>query len=176
MKKDFFAKTNSKGFFSFILTLVLILILFNITIQINNTTKELEKTKNELVKTEIAQKERTIIENNIDKIIKVKLEEQLISKNYNTTKIQKEINSKLIQYLSNKVNSCDTIYKTTKELTLNFLNENTAAFIFDKDGLTYAEYTFTSNITKSNNICKEFGDKTIIEFKIPNDYSIKIID
>lgn len=167
---------NSKGVFSFIIILAIISIILITTITINNSNQNLEKTKNELIKIEISQKERTLIENNIDKIIETKLREQIILKNYNSLKIQKEINSKLLTYLQNKAQTCDTFSSTKGELSLNYLNNNSTTYAIQNEYTNYGEYSYTSNLTKNTLICKEFGEKTIIEFKIPINYTTKVIN
>jgi hypothetical protein len=176
-KKHFFMKIKSeKGFFSFIIVILIIGIILTITINLNSVNQKLLETKNELIKTEISQKERTLLENNVDKIIEIKLREQILLKNYNSYKIQNEINSKLLKYLQNRSNSCDTLTNQKENLSINFLNNNTTAYVIQTENASFGEYTFTSNLTKTNIVCKELGDKTKIEFRIPAGYNTKIID
>ena len=125
----FMKKLNQKGLFNFIIVIIIIGIIFSVTINSNKIRKELEETKNELIITEINQKEQTLLENNVDKIIETKLREQILLKNFNSHKIQTEINTKLYNYLKDKTYACDTITESKKTLTTNYLNNTTNTYI-----------------------------------------------
>ncbi|HNV01035.1 MAG TPA: hypothetical protein PKK60_01250 [archaeon] len=167
---------NQKGLFNFIIVIIIIGIIFTLVINSNKIKEELEKTKNELIITEISQKEQIILENNVDKIIETKLREQILLKNFNSFKIQNEINTKLYNYLKDKANACDTISESKNTLTTNYLNNTTNAYTLQTENVSLGEYTFTSNLTKNQIICKSLGEKTKIEFRIPIGYNIKVIN
>lgn len=172
----FMTKLKQKGFFSFIIVVLIIGIIFVSTINCNKINEKFDKTKNELIITEINQKEQVLLENNVDKIIEMKLREQILSKNFNSYKIQNEINSKLLTYLIDKANACDTISQNKSGLNLIYLNNTTAAYSLQTETVSEGEYIFTSNITKNQIVCKELGEKTKIEFMIPIGYTIRIIN
>ncbi len=163
-----------KGFFSFavVIAMLVIILIFSLALQNNNLF--LEKTKNGLMKIEQANKERTIIENNTDKIILLKLEEQIHKQNFNTTLIQNEINSKLFSYLKDKSSAMNLFFEETGAITINYLNQNTTTFILKANGLNYAEYTYCSSTLKNTFIGKNILG-TGINFYIPIGYTIKII-
>ncbi|MDD3084248.1 MAG: hypothetical protein PHP82_04460, partial [Candidatus ainarchaeum sp.] len=60
---------KNNGLFTFIMLLVMLLILLELNIFLQKNDLSFEKTKNELIKLEEANKKRTIMEENIDKII-----------------------------------------------------------------------------------------------------------
>ena len=75
---------NEKGFSGFILTTLMLALMLSFTIQLNENKLIMKETINELIKTEMGNKERTLIENNLDKIIQTKLNEQITLQNFNT--------------------------------------------------------------------------------------------
>ncbi len=170
-----FKKRKQKGFFSFVIVLALALILLTIVAEVQNNNSLLAKTKNELIKSEIGHKEKTLLESNTDTIIETKLKEQMKLRNFKSTSIENAINTALYNYLKEKAKTYDTITKKQETLSINYLNENTKVFIYEIDGTTYGEYSFTSNLTKSSTIRAELGDKTKQEFFIPAGYIIKKI-
>jgi hypothetical protein len=166
---------NSKGFFGFAIVLAMSLILFQANYGLQKSFFETEKTKNELIKAEQANKERTLLENNTDKIIYIKLLEQIITKNYNRIKARNEINIALENYLKNKAEA-KTIYgEKTGEITLDCLNENSEVFILPAKHVVYAEYAYTSDKTKTNIVGKKLGNEIKTEFKIPIGSTTRLI-
>jgi hypothetical protein len=127
------------------------------------------------MKIEQANKERTILENNVDKIINKKLTEQILKQNFNITTAQNEINSALSKYLQNKVDATNLFYEKKFELNLTYLNKNTSVIIIKAEGLTYGEYDYTSNPIKNEIVGKKIGNKLKTNFKIPAGYMQKII-
>jgi hypothetical protein len=164
-----------KGFFSFAVVLGMILILFWFNYELDNNGQEIEVVKNELMKIEQANKERTLLENNVDKIIATKLTEQILKKNFNITSAQNEINKQLFKYLENKVDATNLFYEKKFELNISYLNKNTSVILIKAEGLTYGEYDYTSNITKNEIVGKKIGNKLKTNFQIPTGYSQKII-
>jgi len=61
------------------------------------------------------------------------------------------------------------------ELSLDFLNQTTSLELFETKNIKYAQFVFTSNISKNKNISKVFGKNFKIIFKIPINYSKKVI-
>ncbi len=160
-----------KGFFSFAIAMAMLVILLYFTIGNNENQLLFEKTKNELMKAEESNKERTLLENNTDKIISVKLNEQILLKNYNVIKAQNSINSALANYLKNKTNTSGIFFENLGEVSTTFLNENSSVLILTVRGVTYAEYTYTSNPSLNTIVSKRFGEKIITYFKIPIGYT-----
>lgn len=168
-------KENKKGFLSFALVLAMILCLLYMALALQETNFEFEKTKNELIKAEQANKERTLLENGTDRIITAKLEEQIMLENFNVQKAKNEINSKLAQYLKGKTITTNLFRQKTGEISTNFLNENTTAQILKGKNLAYAEWTYSSNTAKNSIISAKFGNKIISYFEIPIGHTQKII-
>jgi hypothetical protein len=163
-----------KGFTSFALVLAMALILFYFTNTTQTNQLGMEKVKHELMKAEQANKERTLLENNTDKIILEKLKEQIIKKNFNAQQVQNEINSKLAEYLKGKAHTATILREKTGETNPAYLNENTSIMIIKGKTGTYAEYYFTSTITKNTTISAQFGNKIISYFEMPIGYTEKI--
>jgi len=168
-------KLSEKGFFSFIIVLVLAVVILTITAEQQKTNSIFVEIKNELIKNEQSHKEKIIMENNTDTIIQTELTKQMILRNFNQTLIENAINSRLFDYLKDKTKTFDSITKTSGTLSMNYLNENTKAFIYEIEGIMYGEYIFSSNLTKSSTIKKELGEKTKQEFMIPAGYTIRKI-
>lgn len=166
---------KNNGLFTFIILLVMLLILLELNIFLQKNNLSFEKTKNELIKLEEANKKRTIMEENIDKIIFLKLEENLKKNNSNIFDVQKEINSFILNYLKEKAKATNLFLENEKNLSLNYLNENSVVSIIKIKNITYSEYVFTSNVSKTNNISSKIGNEIKVNFKIPIDYSIKVV-
>lgn len=164
-----------KGFLSFTLVLAMIIVLLWLSVAGTKNAFELEKTKNELIKAEQANKERTLLENNFDKIVKIKLEEQIMLGNFNVHTAQNEINSAIAKYLIGKANTSNLMYEKTGEINKEFLNENTSVQILKAQGVVYAEYVYASNLMKNSIISKKLGNKIISYFKVPIGYTQKKI-
>lgn len=164
-----------KGFAAFVLMICVTMLLLNISALLQKNSFEIAKNENELIKAELAQKERTLLENNTDTIIQTKLAEEILKRNFNSKKIQNSINSTLLNYLTNRAEACEIITKKRNKLDLIFLNKNTNAFSFEVDGVIYAEYSFVSNIQKSEIVCKILGGEVLLEYKIPTGYTIRAV-
>jgi len=164
-----------KGFFAYAATMAMIIILLFFIPSITNNTNELEKTKNELIIAEEANKERTLIENNTDKIIYAKLNEQIGTQNFQVLLAQNEINYALEKYLRNKTSATTILGQKIGETTKDFLNENSSVAIFQTKEIIYAEYVFTSNLTKNTTVSVKLGNKIINQFQIPPGSTTKII-
>jgi hypothetical protein len=164
-----------KGFIAFVITLAIALLMLCTTQYFENNQNMMNSTEKELIKAEMAHKERTLLENNTDTIIKTKLEGELLKKNFNPYKIQTEINSALLHYLESRASACEIISKKKNKLDIFFLNKNTSAYAFTIDGITYAEYSYVSNTQKSEIVCKILGGNILLEYQIPPGYTIKVV-
>lgn len=162
-----------KGFASFILMISVLMLLLNVNNLLQKNSFEIIENKNELIKAEIAQKERTLLENNTDTIVEAKLAEEILKRNFNSNKIQNSINNALLNYLNNRAQACEIITKKRNKLDLIFLNRNTNAFALEVDGVIYAEYSYVSNIQKSEIVCKILQGNILLEYKIPTGYTIR---
>ncbi|MGI6589078.1 MAG: hypothetical protein ACOX1V_00220 [Candidatus Iainarchaeum sp.] len=160
---------NEKGFSGFILTTLMLALMLSFTIQLNENKLIMKETINELIKTEMGNKERTLIENNLDKIIQTKLNEQITLQNFNTQTAKKIINQEIYNYLKDKA----TIQKLTGSntpLTQLFLNQNSSVQLLKSEYLIYAQYVYaTSNTTTK--IKQQIGENIITEFIFPQNYS-----
>lgn len=163
---------NKCGFVGFALILAMSVLLLFFTIQLNQNNEIMEKTKNELIKAETANKERTLLENNVDKIIDVKLNEQILLQNFNTSNAKKSINLALFNYL-NKKTKVYLFNGATDELSTTFLNQNSSVQLLKSEYFIYAEYVYAQN-TPTTQLKQIFGNKLISEFIFPTNYN-KII-
>ncbi len=163
-----------KGFVSFFLLLIICTALIAFAQQTSTSNLRLEEIKNELIKAEEANKQRTILENNTDLIIKAKLEEQINQKNFNREKAKQEINKTLAIYLKNKADIREP-FKEKQEITTDLLNPNSSTQIIKIKNIIYAEYSFTSNNDKTLAIISNLGNKIKINFQLPAGYTQKII-
>jgi len=164
---------NNKGFIGVVLILAILTLLLFFTIQLNQNNYNLEKIKNELIKAEVANKERTLIENNVDKIINTKLNEQITLQNFNTTIAKNSINSALSNYLQNKA-KVYLINKNTKQITTTFLNQNSSVQLLKSEYYIYAEYNYSPN-TITTIIKQNLGNNLISEFIFPSNYTKTIM-
>lgn len=164
---------NKKGFTGFILVLALITLILFFTIEINQNKINLKQTENELIKAEMANKERTLIENNIDKIIEAKLNEQLLLQNFNTQIAKNSINSTLSNYLKEKA-KIHLYTGQQKEISTLFLNQNSSVQLLKTQYFIYAEYVYAPN-TITTQIKQILGNKLTSEFIFPNYYTKTII-
>lgn len=165
-----------KGFFSFLIIIAITIVLINFCLILQNNSISFKEIKNELIAIEEASKERTLIENNVDKIISKKIEEIIFLEETNVTNAQNKINSRLLEYLTGKAFATDFFLENEKTLTLNYLNENSVVIIFKTKEMSYIEYSYTSNITKTKNVSSKLGKKLKLFFVIPIGYSQKVIN
>jgi len=163
-----------KGFFGFAAALAMVALLFFLGAAIVQSENELNATQNELIKAEQANKERTLLENNCDKIIYSKLNEQILKNNFNVADAQSEINSALANYLNKKAKSMNQFHEEIGEVTSTFLNQNSAVVLLQTEEAIYAEYNFTSTPLMNTRIGKKLGEKIISYFEIPIGYTTKI--
>jgi len=162
-----------KGFFAFAVAMAMLVVLLFFCIGNNENHFVFEQTKNELMKAEQANKERTLLENNTDKIISTKLDEQIILRNYNVASAQLAINTALANYLKGKANATSAFFENLGEVNATYLTENSSVMILTVKGVTYAEYTYTSTPLLNTIVSKKLGNEIITYFKIPIGYSQK---
>ncbi len=165
-----------KGFFSFLIIIAITIVLINFCLILQNNSKDFKEIKNELIAIEKASKERTLLENNVDKIISKQIEDILFLEETNVIHAQNKINSKLLDYLNEKAFATDFFLENENLLTLNYLNENSILIIFKTNETSYIEYLYTSNITKTKNVSAQLGEKIKLFFVIPIGYSQKVIN
>jgi len=159
---------NNKGFIGFVLALAMITLLLLFTIQLNKNNENLEKTKNELIKAENSNKERTLLENNVDKIIDTKLNEQITLQNFNTQTAKNSINSALFNYLKGKA-KIYFLNGKNNELSTLFLNQNSSVQLLKSEYFIYAEYNYAPNLVTTK-VKQILGNKLISEFIFPANY------
>ena len=163
-----------RGFFGSMLIFVMLILLLLVNINENMFYSELGKAKTLLIEAEQSSKERTILENNTDKIIYEKLKEQVLLKNFLVESIKNEINLSLTKYFHGKANATNFGEKN-KEVTISFLNENSKAIMLEQEGLIYAEYTFTGGLNRTASVSKVIGTNITTIFKIPAGHTTKVI-
>jgi hypothetical protein len=166
---------QTNGFFTFILVLVMLLFLLELSIIFNNSNFILSETKTDLIALEQANRERTIIENNVDKIITNKLTEQLEKENLNVLIAQTEINLFLLTYLQTRAKRSNLFLEEGGDIDLFYLNQNTVVVLLQVEGVSYGEYVFSSNELKTNNVSKLIGDTIKVQYKLPIEYFASVI-
>jgi hypothetical protein len=166
---------NCKGFFTFILVFVMILFLFELSIIFNENDFVLNEVETDLIALEQANKERTIIENNVDKILSSKLREQLLKENFNVLVAQNEINLSLLNYLYSRASKSNLFLEEIGSLDLSYLNQNSVVVLLQVNGISYGEYVLSSNELKTNNISRLLGDKIRIQYKLPIEYVVRVM-
>ncbi len=163
-----------KGFFGFASALAMITLLFFLGAAVVQSENELFDTQNELIKAEQANKERTLLENNCDKIIYAKLNEQILKNNFNVASAQNEINSALANYLKGKAKSMNLFHEETGEITNTSLNHNSAVILLQTKEVIYAEYVYSSNPLRNTFVGKRLGEEIITYFEIPIGHTTRI--
>lgn len=163
-----------KGFFSFIIVLLVIITIFGIITFFDNSSIKKSELINTLIELENNSKERTIIENNLDRIIEKKLLEQLIIENYNLSNAKENVNKAIINYLKN--GEVKTIYFNNKEkLTLGRLNSMTSVSIIEINGIKVATFEFTSSFNKNEIVTKQINERFDFYFSLPIAYKNKVV-
>jgi len=153
----------------------MVLFLLELSIIFNENNFILSETKTDLIVLEQANTERTIIENNVDRIITNKLIEQLEKENLNVLIAQNEINSALLNYLQSRARKSNLFLEESDPLDLFYLNQNSVVVLLQVKGVSYGEYVFSSNELKTNNISRLLGDKIKIQYKLPIEYFVSVI-
>ncbi len=183
MKRALF--TSNRGLFAFSIGMILLIIMVNFVLIEKSFSEKINETKNILIDGENASKERTLLENNFDRVIEEKLLEQIKLKNYNNGLakkiISKEIEEKFPEIEQTSIfdaelneDEQDAESKKNKiKIDSDFLEETSEVILIETDEGTYAEYTFTSTKMKDKIMQKRFGKKSIILFKVPIGYSVK---
>jgi hypothetical protein len=164
-----------KGFFSFLIVLVMMNILFGLIIITQNTQNTTKKTNIELIALENASKDRTILENNVDKIIYQSLLEIALLKKTNLKTSKDNINTKLLNYLKNKAFATDAKLQNPYPINLTYLNNSTRLEIYGSDQISHVNYYFTTGEFFKHNISTELGNSIKLIFKIPRYYTQKVI-
>jgi len=164
-----------KGFFSTIVVVAILLILINFSTLTLNLENNLNKLEINLITVETASKERTIMENNVDRIIHQKLIEQVQKENFNLIIMQAEINLALLNYLGTRAKATNLFFENENQLTLNYLMNNSTAFLLEVEGIKFAEYSFTSTPLINTTVSSKLGKDNILYFTIPIGYTARVI-
>jgi hypothetical protein len=164
-----------KGFYSTILVVAMLGLLISFSNLTQLSFSNIDSLKNNLIIVEDASMKRTILENNVDKIIEVELNRQIEKENYNLILIQTEINLSLLKYLKNKASATDQFFENTKPLTLEYLMINSSAYLLEIKGAKYAEYSFTSTPLLDSIVSVKLGKDSILYFMIPIGYTKRVV-
>lgn len=164
-----------KGFFSFIIIIAMVIFLINSNIFFNDQIHFQNELVNKLIEIEYYSKERSILEINVDTLIQKKLIEQLKSDDFDLIFSKQKINTALFNFLKDKANQTDLFLENPTSLSIDFLNQTTSIELFEVKNIKYARFIFTSNNLKNKNISKKFGKNFEILFKIPINYSQKMV-
>jgi hypothetical protein len=156
-----------KGFFAYTICLAMLILITYFLVTTEISQRNLHNTKNELLIIEQSNMQRTLLENNVDKIIYQKLLGEITKNNFRVTSVQNEINTALAKYLQGKTKSMTIFLEVTGEVSKDFLNQNSAVTLLQTNGLTYAEYSFTSNQLKTSTVGALIGNTLKTVFLIP---------
>ena len=107
-----------KGFFSFILLFLMAVIILEYSLFFVSQENNFLETKIELIALETSNKDRTILENNVDRLIFNTLNNEL-DKTTNLIIIQNSVNLKLLNFLDGKVIAKVKKVKKNLNLSLN---------------------------------------------------------
>jgi len=161
-----------KGFFSVALALAIIALLLFVNVSSERNATILRETKSTLIEAESANMQRTVLENNTDRIIFEMLLAQALIKNFNSDLAKSAINKRLELYLKGKATLSSPIEE--KEISEKNLNYNSSVMIVYLKGVTYAEYSFTGGNLRNMLVRKRFGENFGVEFLIPAGYTMRV--
>lgn len=164
-----------KGFFSFIIVLIITLFLINFILFTNSQNYERNETINKLIEIENYNSKRTIMENNVDRIILVSLNELLFNDNFNLNNAKMVVNKRLFNYLKDNSFEYDIFFNKKQNLTLNYLNSTTSIELIEIKKTKFAYFYFTGGEFRNKNIGTVFGNDFSLIFKIPIGYNKKIV-
>ncbi|MEK6959405.1 MAG: hypothetical protein AABW59_05170 [archaeon] len=162
-----------KGFFSFAIALAIIALILFVNVSSEKNSSVLRETNSALIEAESANMQRTILENNIDRIIFENLLLQALSQNFNSNSAKTAVNNNLVNYLQGKAKISSFI--EDKEISLAELNENSTVIIVHRGTSIFADYTYTGGTLRNMLVRKTFGDKFGVEFLIPAGYTVRVI-
>ena len=150
---------NKKGFAGTILLLFFSVIFLETFSTQNENNNNFEKTKNILIEAEKQNFERTIIEENTDKIIRITMQSEL-KKTNNPKEIKEKINQKLAEFFEDK-----------NMINFQLLDNSTKVLVIDSEkGISFGEYSFTKEIKQ-----KIKGKQFETDFLFPKGYYQKIL-
>jgi len=164
-----------KGFYSTIIVIAMLGLLISFSNLSTLTSKEINSFETDLIILENASMQRVVMENNVDRIIELKLIEQLKKENFNLILIQTQINSSLFNYLKNRAHASDLFFENTTPITIEYLMLNSSAFLLEVKGIRYAEYAYTSTPLLDSIVSSKFGKDSILHFKIPIGYTKRVV-
>ncbi len=165
---------NSKGIFSFIIVIGFSALLLELISANSENNAKFRETKNSLIEAEKLNTQRTIIEENIDYLIKQKLEEQLKKTNSGKT-IKAEINKTLLQYFqetekeNTKNPKIEFLTKKGEKISFEYLQGISKADVQDFEQIKiYGLYTITGGISAREKIMgKITGENAELYFELP---------
>ena len=164
-----------KGFYSTIIVIAMLGILISFANLSLLTSNNLTSLETGFIATENASMQRVVMENNVDRIIQVKLIEQVEKENFNLILIQTKINSSLLNYLKPRAKATNLFFENETSLTLEYLMLNSSAFLLEIKGTKYAEYSFTSTPILNTIISSKLGKNSILYFKIPIGHTTRVV-
>ncbi|MEM4662711.1 MAG: hypothetical protein QXM75_01690 [Candidatus Diapherotrites archaeon] len=119
------------------------------------------------------------IEENINKVIKETIEEELSNKNTDSFSLNKTVNKKIIALLEyfKKGFGCEVyVSDGTKKLPVSNLNDLSRTLVIEAEGVIIAEYTYTGGAMKDKKlVCELKGNKVkAFVFVLPG-YTVKVV-
>ena len=165
---------NNRGLYGFFIVLAFAAIYTGLIAENARTNEAIAKTKNKLLEAEKLNTLRTIAEENIDRAIKEKLEEQL-RKTTNESTVKTEINNTLLQLLEKLAETysenpqMEFSTGNGDKISKEFLEKNSKALVIDTEtGTKKAEYYIISGFGGTIK-----GKHFEQEIMIPTGYTVK---
>ena len=167
---------NKRGFYSFLLVLAYGVLLLSVITAEEKSIQSLRETKAMLIEGERINLERTIVEENVDFIIKETLREEL-QKTNNAEAVKERINEKLfLLLLQIQKNAPNTRFfkNNGEELDRESLEKITKALVVDiKEKTRHGEYYITGGWSTGETIIGKISGKHFEqEFLLPVGYTV----
>jgi len=164
-----------RGFFGFVLVFAMLIMLLGLAATENNFYCRLGEAGALMIEAEQASKERGLMDSSLDKIVAAKLGEQIAEENFEAGTVKEEVNRALADYFAGKADATTSLFEFLGEPNEEFLNENSEAFLIEKDGITYAEYVFTGGLFRNRTVSGKPGGQAVARFFVPAGYTVRVV-
>ena len=151
------------------------LLLLALSANISLAFLSVEKTKSILISAELANKDRTLLENNFDKIVLSSLLEEISAGNFNVSSVQSKVSLALSGFLKGKAFASDIFFQNPLPVSAEFILQNSSVLVLKGKEASYAEFSFTSNLSKTAIISNTFGGELKIPFFVPAGYTVRVL-
>lgn len=166
---------NKKGIFCFLLLLCFLGIQIAMqknTVENQQIFSQAEALCFELEKVDL---KRTVLEENLDFLVREAMLEEAKKQNFDSEKIKKRVNEKLLEFFSAVEKETGTGFFGVLPLSLKYLNSNSEALAIHYNGFWIVEYNYTGGVLKSNFLRAKIElENSEKEFELPVGYIQKI--